>query len=906
MNSDPRRPWGAHLSTPIAAASRKRWGGWQSLWQRARGVLNAPRSPGQLLRLFEPIALLSLWINALPDFLRSGMPAHPLTGGAFAMLAAFLFWSMRAFWLDRPQGQWTHFVRGLLVFACAVPLSVHSRTGELVWIIATVGLYPIAMRRYQALAFGAAVVVLDALWLHGPGQLPILELIQHAGNIVVFAFLANLLGRSVVQSALALDENARSEMRFDALAAHAPMLIQVVDADFQLVYVNTHVRPMFGYGEEEFRRLWGSHLIHPDDLDAVCEAIARVKAQRGVEITVTARARHKNGSWRWFDARATNLLDSPAVRGIVVTSLDVTDRKAAEQRVFEECNRFRTVVEAVPEFVFAKDLEGRYAWSNAANLQRLGLEAESQLAGKLPRDVYPPGMASEVERDDRQVLETGTPILNQQALRDWSGRGEARWLEFSKIPLRDREERIVGLIAVVRDIHVQKEIENVLAHQALHDGLTGLPNRRHLVRELERELARGSGPEASQCALLYCDLDFFKSVNDHFGHEVGDRFLVNLCDRIRLCLGPTEMLARLGGDEFVILCREILDQAEALRLARRVLKAVQQPVVVESATLRVEASIGIALSRPGYNSPDELIRDADAAMYKAKEEGRSRIAVFDEESRQRAMHQTELAQSLQSALERGELSLVYQPKISLRDGSLTGFEALLRWKSPEHGDVPPSVFVPIAEQSALISSIGLWTLQEACWQFCTWQRRHPHAPPMSVAINVSMRQMLTDSFVLDVQRIIEQTGVDPGSVELEVTETAVMANPNRTAHMLGQLKELGVRIALDDFGTGYSSLAYIRRLPIDVIKVDRAFVDGLGREQNDTEIVRLVLALATTLRLQTVAEGIETPESLSELVQLGCDIGQGYLLSEPLDAESARALLAAAPAPVITDRHFSV
>lgn len=866
--------------------------------RRAQAALVAPRSAEQVLRLLEPLALAALCVNGLVELSRAAAGAR--TVAAVGVLGLLLAWASFAFLRDRPVGHWPAWARGIAAFATGAVLFHPTGTTEFVWIIATVGVYPIALARHEALLFGVAAAVLDALALHG-GTLGGFDALQHAATFVVFAFFANLLGLAVTASGRALEKTARSRSRFNAVTANAALLIQIVEDDLGLAYVNPYVQTILGYSEAELRKLWGTHLIHPDDLPALSEAVETLRGRANARAVLCARVRHKDGSWRWFEAHATNLLDNPAVRGIVVTSVDVTDHIQAEQRLFEERNRFRTVIEAVPEFIFAKDIEGRYTMSNVANVRRLGMENERELVGRQPREIYPPNVASEIERDDRRVLESGEPILGQQVLRDWTGQGRPRWLEMSKIPLRDQEGQVTGLVGISRDIHAQKEIESMLAHQASHDALTGLPNRRYLVRELEAALASGT-----PCALLYCDLDFFKSVNDHFGHEVGDRFLVNLADRIKLCLGAKETLVRLGGDEFIILSREILDEAEAMHLARRVLKAVQQPLVVENATLRVEASIGIALSRADDRRPEDLIRNADAAMYKAKEEGRSRIAVFDELSRQRAVRHAQLAQSLQHALDRHELSLVYQPKISLRDGRLTGFEALLRWHSPEHGEVPPSAFVPIAEQSALISSIGLWTLQEACWQFCTWQRRHPHAGPMSLAINVSMRQMLTDSFVLDVQRIIEQTGVDPSSIELEVTETAVMANPNRCAHMLAQLKELGVRIALDDFGTGYSSLAYIRRLPIDVIKVDRAFVDGLGREQNDTEIVRLVLALASALRLETVAEGIETPESLHELIELGCDIGQGYLLSPPIDAEAARALFASAPAPIVAAQEFGL
>lgn len=460
-----------------------------------------------------------------------------------------------------------------------------------------------------------------------------------------------------------------------------------------------------------------------------------------------------------------------------------------------------------------------------------------------------------------------------------------------------------GIFASVADITARVAAEQRLQYQASHDSLTGLYNRRYFTDRLAAAIteARSTGKSLT---LFFCDLDFFKSINDRYGHETGDRFLKVLSGQLsKLCdepgdIGGSEdgagggthsvrLLSRFGGDEFVLLAPHSRGE-DLMPLGERLLRILSAPVRVGPLGLQVEASIGMAQLRPEHDGPEALIRDADAAMYQAKETGRNRVARFDDGLRRRVLRRAELAQGLRGALERDELNLAWQPKVDLRSGKLSGFEVLIRWDSAEFGSISPNEFIPIAEESGHIVQIGLWALNAACRQLALWQRDYPGMRHLTVAVNVSMRQLIRESFVADALQVIDDAHIIPGTLELEVTESAAMVNPEQTITVLQTLKDSGLRLALDDFGTGYSSLAWLRRLPVDVLKIDRAFVHGIQSAADDAEIVKLVIALAQVLGIQCVAEGIESEASARELRRLGCDYGQGYYFAQPLTVAQAQ------------------
>ena len=445
------------------------------------------------------------------------------------------------------------------------------------------------------------------------------------------------------------------------------------------------------------------------------------------------------------------------------------------------------------------------------------------------------------------------------------------------------------LLVTVRDVTARKRTEEALLRHALHDSLTGLPNRVLLLDRLAMSLARATRRRA-RVGVLFLDLDRFKLFNDSRGHAAGDALLRGVAERLQLAIRPGDTVSRFGGDEFVIVCDELADETEALRVGERVLRSLREPFPVGPEEVFLSGSLGIALAEAD-SDPDALLGDADAAMYRAKLRGRSRCEVFDHTMRQEAASRVATQGALHRALEREELRIVYQPVVSLASGAVVAAEALLRWLHPERGFVPPSDFVPLAEESGLIVPIGAWVLEGAVRHWAGWRSRHPDRLPPVLHVNLSPRQLHQQEFLGFVHHVLTRYGVEPGLVCVELTETVLMEDLERRRSPLSELRDLGVRIALDDFGTGYSSLTYLKRFPVDCIKIDQSFVAGVAVDSFDAAIVQSVVDLAHTVGLSVVAEGLETPEQLARLRQLGCDQAQGYLFSRPRPAQDLDALL---------------
>ncbi|CAN5491294.1 hypothetical protein BH10PSE17_BH10PSE17_29320 [soil metagenome] len=573
---------------------------------------------------------------------------------------------------------------------------------------------------------------------------------------------------------------------------------------------------------------------------------------------------------------------------LIVHLRDVAQRRQALVELQRDRTILQSVFDAVPMALFTKDLEGHYVRANRANLQRFGLTSEAELRGKTIHDVSPAEYARLSDEHDRLTLASGELQYDVERT-GLTGPEDKRWFQTIRVPLRDPGGAVIGLLGITSEVTERKEVERKLADQAAHDALTGLPNRRSLLERLTRVMETARHQRES-LAVIFCDLDFFKTINDMHGHEFGDQVLRALAQSIVARLRPDDWIARFGGDEFVIVCYPIAGEIEGYRIATELLNAVRAPLLVQGASIRIDASIGIAFMRAEHRA-SELIRDADAAMYMAKEQGRNRVAMFDDRLRKKAVHRSSLDQALRTAVENEELSLVYQPKVSLHDGRLVGFEALLRWNNEQHGFVSPASFIPLAEESGSILAIGRWALEQACLQLRAWQQSFPAYDDLTLAVNVSMRQLFQEGFLQMAREIVDDAGIYPHALELEITESTAMSNPQQTAEVLAQLKGIGLRIALDDFGTGYSSLAHLQKLPIDVIKIDRAFVHGIADSKENSEIARLVIAMARALGITSVAEGLERREDLGPIKALGADIAQGYLFSKPITAAEADALL---------------
>jgi diguanylate cyclase (GGDEF)-like protein len=456
----------------------------------------------------------------------------------------------------------------------------------------------------------------------------------------------------------------------------------------------------------------------------------------------------------------------------------------------------------------------------------------------------------------------------------------------------DVGELQLRLIAAQRITQLHKELlerDKHLRYLAGTDPLTGLPNRTLFLNHLEQGLARAER-WARPVGVLFLDLDNFKVINDSLGHQGGDLLLVEIARRIRACVRDNDTVARLGGDEFTVLVEDIEDENEATALAERVALALRQPVRLGEREIFVSASVGVALSRPGRDGPEALLRNADMAMYQAKANGKARHAVFDQSMEARALARLELETDLRHALERDEFRVFYQPITALADGHIAEVEALVRWEHPVRGMVSPDEFIPIAEETGLIVALGQWVLETACRQGARWRDAHPEEPPI-MSVNLSGRQFQHPSLVADIRDVLLRTGLTPRALKLEITESVIMHDAEATIVALHELKELGIQLAIDDFGTGYSSLSYLKRFRVDTLKVDKSFVHGLGQDSMDTAIVRSVVALAKALNMDVTAEGIETHAQRAELLALGCDRGQGYLFARPLPAHELDPLL---------------
>jgi diguanylate cyclase (GGDEF)-like protein/PAS domain S-box-containing protein len=548
-------------------------------------------------------------------------------------------------------------------------------------------------------------------------------------------------------------------------------------------------------------------------------------------------------------------------------------------------NRFRSAFDDAPTGMAIVGLDGVINRVNDAFCTRTGF-VEADVVGRALDDLTP--------AEDRDGLpwprvEEGVRETERRFVR---ADGSIGWALWQHSLITDSDGRPASYVSHCLDISKRKDAEQELSWQAHHDPLTGLPNRALFTQRLAGALDRRRSDGNGRVAVLFVDLDNFKVVNDSLGHEVGDRLLEAVAERLRRVLRPEDVIARFGGDEFTVLVADVTDERQAVRVADRLAGALRSPIVVDGEQRFITASVGLSLADPdaeGETQAHVLLRDADAAMYRAKEMGKARTEVFDASMRARAVERLELEAALRGAIDRDELVLHYQPQVSLPEGTITGVEALLRWQHPERGIIPPLSFIPIAEQTGLILPIGAWVLREACRQLAAWGR-----PDLLMAINVSPRQLGGADFRATVADAIADSGVAPEQVCLEITESAVLADVDAATATLRDLKELGVRLAIDDFGVGHASLRHLRQLlPVDTLKIDKSFVDGILSDAEDSAIVEAVVKLAHSLGLEAVAEGVEEAEQAEALSGMFCQSAQGYHFARPQPAADLAALLSA-------------
>jgi diguanylate cyclase (GGDEF)-like protein/PAS domain S-box-containing protein len=623
---------------------------------------------------------------------------------------------------------------------------------------------------------------------------------------------------------------------------------------------------------------WRDVWLH-SDRTRVAECVVQCLA---LQQTTMTRVRLNGDPNRWCDLRFGASPD-----GAFVVAVEVS----GDVQHGEQVKRLLSVVEETPDLVVIADANGQPVYANPAARRAAGLTTDED-----PGGISFTRFSGRLTTASRVVMETEA-LAAVSLGGTWSGE-VAMHVAAGEVPLsmvlvghRDGEH-LTHVAAIARDISERKMLESRLEHQASHDALTGLPNRVLLLDRAEQALARAERSTTS-VAVLFCDVDNFKVINDSLGHVVGDRALIETARRIASVLRPSDTVARFGGDEFVVLCDQLVVPDDALVIAQRVLEILDQPLDIDGQEVMISTSIGVAIAGAAGVSPVDLIRDADAAMYRAKDLGRRRIEVFDIGVRERVMNRMELERDLRRALERNQLEVYYQPIVSSINAQVTGFEALLRWNHPERGVLTPDSFIGLAEETGLIVPIGAWVLGESCRQLQRWRAMYPAATEMDLSVNLSARQLAHPDLISLVDDVLSDTGVEPQHIVLEVTESVLLHEADAGVGMLHRLSRLGVRIAIDDFGTGYSSLAYLQTFPANVVKIDRGFVSGLGSSTEATEIVRLVVTLAEALGMTCVAEGVEKTEQLHELRRLGVTRLQGFLFHRPMPAADAEQLVRA-------------
>jgi diguanylate cyclase (GGDEF)-like protein/PAS domain S-box-containing protein len=546
--------------------------------------------------------------------------------------------------------------------------------------------------------------------------------------------------------------------------------------------------------------------------------------------------------------------------------------------------------EHIPDNVFFKDSDSRFLRISRAMANYFGLKDPARAIGRTDADIFSAEHADQALADEQQVLRTGQPMIEKEEKETWPD-GHETWALTTKVPLKDREGEVIGTMGIAHNITQRKQAEQRIRHMALHDALTGLPNRTLLEDRLSHAIALAHRLH-KHVAVLLLDLDRFKNVNDSFGHSVGDRLLELVSARLKACIRESDTVARLAGDEFVIAVQmaEQLDGIE--RVARKVLVTLSAPFQVENHELQINASIGICQFPEDGRNAEDLLQFADVAMYEAKQRGRGRFCFFSPALTEATRHQQKLESDLVQACARDEFVLHYQPFVETNSGRITGVEALLRWRHPEQGLLSPNQFIPKLEELGLIVEVGRWVLRTACRQAAEWQRMG--LSPIRVAVNVSSQQFYQGNIADTVATVLKETKLDPKLLEIELTESQTLDNSDATINIMAALKRLGVSISLDDFGTGWSSLSYLRCFPIDRIKIDRSFVKDLLTQPAAEEVVKTILTLSRNLGIACIAEGVETREQQDYFKKQVCAEMQGFFFSRPLAALEATALLRSA------------
>ena len=665
-----------------------------------------------------------------------------------------------------------------------------------------------------------------------------------------------------------------------------------VDVDWTMEYVSEGCQTLTGYRPDELmlnRRLSYENLTLPEDRARVARVI-HAALRIGDAFEVEYRIRRADGQIAWVLERGVGIRNShgqPAwIEGYIQ---DISERMAVDEMMREAVRRYESLFENATEGIFQTTPEGRYLSANPALARIYGHTTPDALISHLHDIEHQLYVQPERRAEFVRLMQEQGTVRNFES-QVYTRDGSIIWISENARVVRHADGSVQFYEGTVVDITERREHEAALEYQAHHDSLTGLPNRALLPDRIEQAIAQ-AGRSGKQVAVVFVDLDHFKLINDSLGHHVGDRLLLEVASRLKTCVRGNDTVVRQGGDEFVLVLAEQQGEDDILAVVSRLLDAVSQPWTDNGQEYGLSCSIGVSCFPQDGDESGALLRSADAAMYQAKASGRSTYHFYTPELNQAVSERLELENSLRHALEREEFRVYYQPRIDVASSRIVGAEALIRWDCPGKGIVPPDSFISIAEETGLIIPIGQWILREACRQNSAWRRAG--LPPIAVSVNLSPIQFRHTGLVDSVAAALTEAGLDPKSLELEVTESFVMHDAERINVAMQSLKALGVDIAVDDFGTGYSSLSYLKRFPVDRLKVDKSFVRDIDSDPDDAAIVRAIITLGHALNLRVVAEGVETAAHLDYLKLHGCDEVQGYYFSRPVPAASLEALLKA-------------
>ena len=701
-------------------------------------------------------------------------------------------------------------------------------------------------------------------------------------SAAVIALILYLIIRLINRQNREAQEKLEAErLRLDTALNNMTQGLILYDAAGYIVTCNRRYAEMFGLSHDVIKP--GCHIreamyhrkecgAFDGDVEAFCADVMRVVA----EGTVSTRMH------QLANGRAFQVINTPLVQGgWVATIEDVTERRNLERERDRNHTFLREIIDHIPSQITVKDARTRqYLLLNCVAEQLFG-QSRQDVVGKTAFDIFPEAPAARITEDDSNALTSAKGSFKDEHAWQMPGSG-LRYITSTRIGIRDEAGEPRYLIHVIDDVTERRRADEKIAHMAHYDALTDLPNRTLFREQIERELTKVANGD--QFALLYIDVDEFKGINDSLGHHVGDELLKAIAGRLRGCLKEGDLIARLGGDEFAVIQTGIQSSAEVLSFVTRIYHAIRQPYHCLGHQLSTDASIGIALAPQDGTDLDQLVKNADLAMYGAKAEGRRTHRFFEPEMDASARARLSMEQDLRQALVNGGFEIHYQPLVDLRSGEISGCEALLRWRHPDRGMVSPAEFIPVAEDTGLITELGDWVLRMACNEAATWPAH------IRIAVNVSPVQLKCDTLALRIAGALAASGLDPRRLELEITEAVLIRDDEAALSILHQLRSIGVRIALDDFGTGYSSLSYLKRFPFDKIKIDRCFVADIAETSGAPVIVQAVVNIAAASNMTTVAEGVETEAQREMLRALGCTQMQGYLFSAPKPAAEVRKL----------------